>query len=209
MNRRGFFALLLGLFCVFSWPNAEAKADEFTDGARKFIRILADTVIINLTAPNLSPPERENKFRQLLQEKFDINGMGKWVLGRYWRRASRGEKLEYLKLFEDLIVATYSKRFSAYTDESLKIIKVASRGQAKAIVYSNIERGSQQKPVRVDWSVVFSDGRYKVTDIVVEGISMKQTQRSEFASVIRRNGGKVTGLLVALRAKMSGQENQQ
>ena len=135
--------------------------------------------------------------------------MGKWVLGRYWRRASRGEKLEYLKLFENLIVATYAKRFSAYTDESLKIIKVASRGQANAIVYSNIERGSQQKPIRVDWRVVFSDGRYKVTDIVVEGISMKQTQRSEFASVIRRNGGKVTGLLEALREKMSGQKNQQ
>jgi phospholipid transport system substrate-binding protein len=40
-----------------------------------------------------------------------------------------------------------------------------------------------------------------VIDVVVEGVSMRVTQRDEFAAVIRRNGGKVEGLLAALRRK--------
>jgi phospholipid transport system substrate-binding protein len=209
MTRRGFFALFLGLFCVLTMQSGPGIADEYTNGARKFVRELADEAISNLTSPNLSTAERDKQFRLLLREKFDVNGMGKWVLGRYWRRATRTEKREYLVLFENLIVATYAKRFSAYTNESLKIIKVASRKQTQLLVFSHIERGSQQKPIRVDWRVDFSDGGYQVVDIVVEGVSMKQTQRSEFASVIRRDGGKVDSLLKALRDKTVTQKDPQ
>jgi len=67
-------------------------------------------------------------------------------------------------------------------------------------VKSLVDRGAQQ-PIRVDWRITFPDGRYKIIDIVVEGVSMVQTQRSEFSSVIRRSGGKVEGLLTALREK--------
>ena len=209
MTRRGIIALFLGLFCVLALQSGPGIADEYSIGARKFVRDLADEAISKLTSPSLSTAQREKQFRSLLREKFDVSGMGKWVLGRYWRRATRAEKREYLVLFEDLIVSTYTKRLSAYTGESLKIIKVASRIQTQLMVFSHIERGSQQKPIRVDWRVDFSDGGYKVVDIVVEGVSMKQTQRSEFASVIRRDGGKVDSLLKALRDKTTAPEDPQ
>jgi phospholipid transport system substrate-binding protein len=49
--------------------------------------------------------------------------------------------------------------------------------------------------------LVTENGTYKITDIIVEGISMMTTQRSEFASVVQRNGGQVRGLIAMMREK--------
>ena len=53
----------------------------------------------------------------------------------------------------------------------------------------------QGQPIRVDWRV----RRGKVIDVIVEGVSMSVTQRSEFASIIQRNGGKVSALINHLK----------
>ncbi|TMJ66267.1 MAG: ABC transporter substrate-binding protein [Alphaproteobacteria bacterium] len=56
-------------------------------------------------------------------------------------------------------------------------------------------------PMKLDWRLVADNGTYKITDIIVEGISMMTTQRSEFASVVQRNGGQVRGLIAMMREK--------
>jgi phospholipid transport system substrate-binding protein len=55
--------------------------------------------------------------------------------------------------------------------------------------------------MKIDWRLVTENGTYKITDIIVEGISMMTTQRSEFASVVQRNGGQVRGLIAMMREK--------
>ena len=135
----------------------------------------------------------------LLNSYFDIKGIGKWALGRYWRKTSKSERSEYLVLFENLIVSTYANRFSQYTKEKITVKGTSSRGKF-ALVKSQIN-GGKEKPIRIEWRVTFPDCKYKIFDIVVEGVSMVRTQRSEFSSVIRRNGGKVSDLLAALRKK--------
>jgi phospholipid transport system substrate-binding protein len=47
-----------------------------------------------------------------------------------------------------------------------------------------------------------SEGLYKISDIVIDGISMAMTPRSEFAQMIQRNGGQVEGLLAAMRQRV-------
>ncbi len=198
-SRLTFLALILGVFIAVVSPTAQGAADEFGDGAHKFIRSLADQAMTSLTDKKLNEADRQSNFRKLLSEYFDVSSLGKWVLGRYWRRASKVERAEYLNLFEDLIVGTYANRFREYTTEMLSISNTTSLGNS-AIVHSLMER-KDDKGLRVDWRVKFPDGRYKIVDIMIEGVSMAQTQRSEFSSVIRRNGGKVSGLISALRGK--------
>ena len=55
--------------------------------------------------------------------------------------------------------------------------------------------------MRIDWRLVADNGAYKVNDMIVEGISMAVTQRSEFASVVQRNGGQIRGLIAMMREK--------
>ena len=68
-------------------------------------------------------------------------------------------------------------------------------------VESQINRNNS-KPIKIIWRVKLSNGKYKIIDIVIEGVSWMQTQRSEFVSVIRNSGGKVSGLINALNKKI-------
>ena len=70
-----------------------------------------------------------------------------------------------------------------------------------SVVSSEIVRPNGAPPAKVDWLLTQHDGAYKISDVIVEGVSMAVTQRSEFASVIQRHGGQVQGLITALRQK--------
>ena len=196
---RAIVALVTLSTLLISVHYASVRADDFTDGAEQFIVSLADDAISSLTSETLTEKERQIQFRVLLNNYFDINGIGKWALGRYWRKTSKSERLEYLVLFENLIVSTYANRFNNYTKEKLTVKGSSSRGKF-TLVKSQIN-GGKEKPIRIEWRVIFPNDNYKIFDIVIEGVSMIRTQRSEFSSVIRRNGGRVSSLLAALRKK--------
>jgi phospholipid transport system substrate-binding protein len=147
--------------------------------------------------------QRVERFRQLLREDFDVPGIARFVLGRYWNTATEEQRAEFTKLFEDYIAVAYATRLAEYTGETLKV--TGSRPEAGgAIVSSQILRPAGAAPVKVDWRLTERNGAYKISDVSVDGISMAVTQRSEFASVIQHNGGQVQGLITMLRDKTAG-----
>ena len=180
---------------------APCFADGHEPRAKKFIETMADKAIAALAVDDLSREERVERFRTLLKEHFAVRTIGRWVLGRYWRKATKKERGEYLMLFEDLIVATYVDRFTKYSGETLSVVKTAPKGKKDTIVFSHIKRSNGDPPLNVDWRVRMLKNGHRIVDVMVEGISMGQTQRSEFASVIRKNGGKIEGLLMELRKR--------
>ena len=197
---RGLIETFFAITLSFGYSITKVHADEFTDGATKFIVSLAAKAETSLLGKKISVTQHQKTFRRLMLESFDLEGIGKWVVGRYWRRIPKSERAEYLKLFENFIVATYSKRFRVYTKAKLKINGI-TRQKNSAFVSTQIDR-KNSKPIRVTWRIKLSNGNYKIIDIVVEGVSWIQTQRSEFVSVIRNSGGKVSGLITALNKKI-------
>jgi phospholipid transport system substrate-binding protein len=149
---------------------------------------------------NVDPNSRVARFRQLFSEDFDVPGIARFVLGRYWRIATEPQQQEFVKVFADYIALAYSNRLAEYSGESLRVTgsRPAPDG---SVVSSEIVRPNGAPPAKVDWLLTQHDGAYKISDVVVEGVSMAVTQRSEFASVIQRNGGQVQGLITALRQK--------
>ena len=204
--RRTFISACMAL-AVLGTP-VRGQADAIAERAHKFIESMSDKAIAALTAKDISRRERARRFRVLLNEHFAVKTIGQWALGRYWRRATKAERAEYLALFEDLIVESYADRFKLYSGETLSITKTVSRGNNDAIVYSLITRPSGGKPIRIDWRVRSAGDIQRVVDVIVEGISMGQTQRSEFASVIRANGGGVEGLLNELRKRKNKRKKE-
>jgi phospholipid transport system substrate-binding protein len=144
--------------------------------------------------------EKLVRFRELFQANFDGPGIARFVLGRYWRSASQDEQQEFLRLFEDYVVFVYGTRFSSLNGETLKIR--GNRAEDSGVIVSTemINPGGEA-PVKIDWRLVTDNGVFKINDVVIEGISMMVTQRSEFASVIQRHGGQVSGLLSLMREK--------
>jgi phospholipid transport system substrate-binding protein len=143
---------------------------------------------------------RQERFRQLFRADFDSRGIARFVLGRYWRNASEEEQQEFVKLFEEYVVFVYTARLSNFGGEGFKVRGSRSDGDG-VIVSTDIINPGSTTPLRIDWRLVTDNGAYKINDVIVEGVSMLVTQRSEFASVVQRNGGQVRSLLAMMREK--------
>lgn len=201
---RSFFILITLLFSLstglFNSP-VYAINQSLEGSSKKFINSLSDQALQSLTKKGTTRLERIRRFRSLFKNYFAVGLIGKWVLGRYWRQASIKQQDEYLKLFEDLIVVSYVDRFAKYTGTGLKITKSLALNPEIATVYSLISNPKSSQEVRVNWRVRKNDKKFKIVDVVVEGTSMSITMKSDFGSIIRQNGGKISNLISVLRAK--------
>lgn len=175
-----------------------ALSDETLKGAENFIGSVAERGIGFLGDQGLSHERRQASFKKLLQDSFDLDTIARFSLGSYWRAASEGQRKEYVKLFEKMIIGVYSTRFGEYNGEKLVVAGSRAEGSRDILVNSEIVPGSGQT-VQLDWRVRYKDGQYRVVDVIVEGVSMAVTQRSDFSSVIQRGGGNVDVLLAHLR----------
>ncbi len=192
-------SLLTGLFILFANGSMAAPPLVNPADAVAFMNGVwerAVEVLNNKTDPSL----REARFRDLFHTDFDCPGIARFVLGRYWRTASAEEQQEFVKLFEDYVVFVYATRLSNFGGEILKVSGSRSDGDG-VIVSTDVIRPGGAPPTKIDWRLVTDNGAYKISDIIVEGISMMVTQRSEFASVVQRNGGQVRGLIAMMREK--------
>ncbi len=170
------------------------------DKSRSFVSNLSSEGIGLISDEALSLDQREKKFRVLLNKNFDMKTIGRFALGRYWKTSSQKQQKEYLDLFEDMIVRVYSKRFSDYNGEELDVVAARPEGKSDTLVSSVLVPQSGPK-ISIDWRVrQKKDGQLKIVDIIVEGVSMSLTQRSDFASVIQRGGGSIDVLLEHLRS---------
>jgi phospholipid transport system substrate-binding protein len=195
LNRRSVFAAFAALM-IAALPLFPASAAK---GADDFIRNMGQKAIHSLTGADLSDKERADRFRQILDRSFDMPTIARFTLGRYWRVATKEQKQEYVKLFEEFVIQAYAARFKEYKNEGFTVSGVRDINEREKLVTSEIVRPGQP-PVAVHWRVR-GNGEFKIIDVMVEGISMSVTQRDEFASVISSNGGKIEGLLSALRRK--------
>ena len=168
------------------------------DGAAALISRLAQQAFGVLRRQDTSLEEREAVFRALLREGFDMDFIGRFVLGKYWREMSPEQRTEYLEVFSEYVLQTYSRRFGGYAGQTFAISGARAAGQQDAMVQTRIDQPSGP-PIFADWRVRVVPGGYRIVDVMVEGVSMAVTQRSEFGAVVQRDG--VAGLIEALRAR--------
>ena len=168
----------------------------------EFVTELGNRAIELLGSRIVSEEEQERRFRQLLREGFAVRKIGKFVLGKYRRIATKGEISEFLDLFEDYIVSLYSSAFRNYSGETFVVARVVkTRSPRDTMVVAHINPDAPDGPTKVVFQVRHSSDYYKVLDVKIQGVSMIVTQRDEFTGFIRNNGGKVAALIEALRKK--------
>jgi phospholipid transport system substrate-binding protein len=193
---------LVGLWFLLSAAVSGAAAPNLnTQDPASFIQSLGEEAIQMLSDKSLSEKDRLVQFRTLLHAGFDMKTIGRFTLGRYSARASDAEFDEFQRLFDEYVVQTYASRLGQYSGEKLQI------GAARKDESGDILVGSEIVPregpqVRVEWRVRGEPGKFKIIDVIVEGISMAITQRAEFSAVIQRSGGKIDGLISELRRKV-------
>jgi len=196
----GWGALLI-LMIALAVPTV-VRAD-ISDDAKAFIGKLSNEVLTQLTDANLPLAQQEERFREIVTKYIAFESISRWVLGqRHWKKASEAQREDYMRLYGDLMVSTYAHRFQGYSGEALKVTRVRVIDENQALVESQITREGADKPLTINWRVRGADGKYRIIDIMVEGLSMAQTQRSEFKSFMRSNGGDMNALLANLNERL-------
>jgi phospholipid transport system substrate-binding protein len=189
MTRRFLLTLCFVLIAGLTAASLPAAADV---GPAEFIRNLGNQAI-EVVRSAASLDQKRAYFHRVLHQDFDLRRICRFVLGPYWRGTSEHERQAFKSLLESHLVSFYGERLAQYNGESLRVI--GSRTEpGGAIVTSEIIR-LQGPPIRVDWRVDTRIGLYRITDVIVDDVSMALTERSEFAGLIQRNGGQLAGLL--------------
>jgi phospholipid transport system substrate-binding protein len=191
--------LLSGFFALIAGGSLAAPPPVNPADAVAFMNQLWDRAVVLLNNKT-DPAIRMARFRELFRAHFDSPGIARFVLGRYWRTASSEEQQEFMRLFEDYVVFVYTARLSNFGGEKMKVRGSRSDGDSVIISTDLISPGNIT-PLKIDWRLVNYNGSYKISDVIVESVSMAATQRSEFASVVQRNGGQISGLLALMREK--------
>ena len=179
---------------------APATAAE-KNAAALFIEKLGTEAIESLAQPGIDRKTREDRLAYLLDRAFAIKAIAKFALGRYWRSADGDQRARYLKAFKRLIIKTYAGRFELYAGEPFRVLGQRNDGSRGYLVESHIIR-SVGPPVKIVWRLRPRDASFRIIDVMIEGVSMVITQRSEYSSVIRKKGGSVEGLIQELEAKI-------
>jgi phospholipid transport system substrate-binding protein len=147
------------------------------------------------------------KLLATLEEEIDLSLLGRLALGLHWRQANPDQQAEYQELFRSFMLSMVVQRLKPYVgtdlgrpDERFEIMASQPVGKHDVLVHSRVMPPSSQ-PLRVDWRLRQRAEGPVIIDLVVEGISLLVTQRSEFAAVIERSG--MDGLLNELRERVT------
>ena len=199
--------VLFGIAVLAATPGRGHAAGAEDAGA--FLASLTDRVFAQLTDESLSMPERRQRFRVLFRENFDIPAIGRFVLGRYWRKAKPPVREDFLSVFEEIMVQRFAPKFARYAESRFEVGLVRPLGPKGQYMVASTVVPAEGEPLHIDWRVRDKDGRLKILDVLGQGISMALTLRSEYASAIKSSGGRVEGLIEKLRARIESDPDTQ
>lgn len=170
--------------------------------ATTFVNKAGQDLVNTINDQRLNQTQRRDRVAGILRSAIDIEGTGRFILGRYVRQASPAELQDYLKLFDEIIIRNLSARFGEYRGVKFSLGRSQQRTEEDALVSTLVERPNTPA-FTLDWRVAEINGQPKVVDVIAEGTSLRLTTRSEYAAVIQRNGGRVAALLDAMRGQIA------
>lgn len=163
-----------------------------------FTKKLADDIIVNVLSANISDDEKLKIFHDRFKEDLDIQTIGKHVTGVYWKKATPKEQQEFLTAFLDFATKSWADKFNLYTGQKINFTGIQAAKSGQFFVSSSVEGNP---PAEVLWRIKKAGSTYKITDIVIEGVSMVTSYRNEYVAFLHKNGGKLANLTQELQRK--------
>ena len=141
---------------------------------------------------------------KLAEEKvlphIDFEEATRLAVGRAWAQATPEQKKQLVANFRQMLVRVYSNAIQPYQGQTIQVAPVRMKaGDTEATVHNTFKRASGGKPVGFDYAMRKTGEGWKIYDIVVEGVSLVLTYRSEFDSIVKQEG--IDGLIKRLAAK--------
>ena len=152
-----------------------------------------------ILAKNISQEEKINKLKVIAEETVDIQGVGFYSLGSARKNLNEEEKIQYLRLFEEYFLKSFSSRLSEYTNPEIDVLSKKVLSENYTIVNSVLKGTSERPEVKIDWRIYTKNkDNPLIRDLIIEGLSLARTQKEEFASILNSNDGNIDALFKTL-----------
>jgi phospholipid transport system substrate-binding protein len=191
MNIRKIFVLLL----ILNLNAVYAKSVE----PDVFVQSTVNRASAILTK-SISKEDKMNELKLIAKDTVDIRGIGLYTLGSFRKNLSENEKNEYLDLFENYFLKTFSSRLSEYTNPKIEVKDKKVLNKNYTIVNSLLVGTSERPEVKIDWRIYTKNADNPlIRDLIIEGLSLVRTQKEEFASILNSNNGDINALFKVLK----------
>jgi phospholipid transport system substrate-binding protein len=207
VGRRAALLAGLALALPLALPRRAAAQMDATR-AVNFIQTTGNALVEALNSTTLNAAQRRERVANILRQAVDMEGTGRFILGRWWRVATPAEQQEYLRLFEETLIRNLATRLGDYQGVRFTLGRSQQRTEEDVLVTTIVERAGTP-PVNLDWRVADVNGQPRVVDLVAEGTSLRLTQRSEYSAVVQRGGNQVSALLTAMRGQLQQMQARQ
>ncbi len=183
--------LILLLFCINTSNVYSIEPDVFIQSTvNRASQILSK---------DTSKEEKINQLKSIAKETVDIKGVGFYSLGSARKNLNDSQKIEYLKLFEDYFLKSFSSRLAEYTNPEIEVNDKKFLNENYTIVNSLLVGTSERPEVKIDWRVYTKDPKNPlIRDLIIEGLSLARTQKEEFSSILNSNDGNINALFKTL-----------
>ena len=188
--------LILGLGFVIA---SQAKALDSAE-AENFIKQVTTQGIEEIINSNVSTKEKDARFEKLFNEYLDLDYIGKFVLGRYWKTATAKQREAFISVYREFNVKTWSKRFDEFKGKKFEFDGTTPSTSEGQIFVNTSVKMKEGAPAKVVWRV--KDGKpLKIVDIIIENVSLAITARNEYTAYIKKAPNGVDDLIEDLRQK--------
>jgi phospholipid transport system substrate-binding protein len=189
--------LLLALF-VLGFAAAPIRAQEASGSARAVVEATSGQVLGILKDKAVPVDRRLEQLQQIAYQRFDFPTIGRLVLARGWNQLSAEQQTAFLDDFKQHLSLDYGRRIDAYTDQAVVVLGDRVEANGDATVRTQIAGGTTA-PVAVDYRLRKFGSEWRVIDIIVEGVSLVSSYRSQFQEIMASGGP--TRLLQVLHEK--------
>ena len=152
-----------------------------------------------LLSENISKDQKIEKLKLIARETVDIRGIGFYTLGSKRKNLNNEEKIQYINLFEEYFLKSFSSRLAEYTNPEIDVNNKKKLSETYIIVNSTLKATSERPEIKIDWRIYTKDpDNPLIRDLIIEGLSLARTQKEEFASILNSNDGDINALFKVL-----------
>lgn len=163
---------------------------------------ILSTLKTNKSKLKKNPTIIRTAVKKYLLPIVDTRGMARSVLGRQaWNKASPSERTQFIHAFTKLVIRTYANPLAEYTDETIQFLPLRGSIKGRFVRINSIIKRSNGQNVPLSYSLVAKNGKWKIYDLSVEGVSLLQSFRSQFSHALQSSS--MQNLIKQLEKKAS------
>lgn len=154
--------------------------------------------VLAISKSDMDKSAKTSKLEALFSDKVDMDFIARFVLGKHWRAATPAQQSAYIAAYKPFLLKNYAGRLAKYSGQTYSLKNARAEDGGVDIVTMQINDTNGQSFL-VDYRI----RNNKILDIIVEGVSLLATQRSEFSAIVDDKG--IDGLTEALKSKVARQ----